>query len=84
MGKYDKLLSRILKGASDASIRFNDLCNLLQHLGFEKRVQGSHHIFRKQGIEEKINLQRDNSKAKTYQVRQVRAIILKYSLGGKE
>jgi predicted RNA binding protein YcfA (HicA-like mRNA interferase family) len=84
MGKYDKLLSRILKGASDASIRFDDLCNLLQHLGFEKRVQGSHHIFRKQGIEEKINLQRDNSKAKPYQVRQVRAIILKYSLGGKE
>lgn len=83
MGKYDKLLSRILKGGSDAGIRFDDLCKLLQHLGFEKRVQGSHHIFRKQGVEEKINLQRDNSKAKPYQVRQVRVIILKYSLGGK-
>jgi hypothetical protein len=56
-GKYYKLLSRILKGASDASIRFDDLCKLLQHLGFEERIRGSHHIFRKQGVEEKINLQ---------------------------
>jgi hypothetical protein len=84
MGKYDKLLSRILKGASDASIGFDDLCNLLQHLGFEERIRGSHHIFRKQGVEEKINLQREDGKAKPYQVRQVRAIISKYSLGGAE
>jgi len=83
MGKYDKLLLRILQGASDANIRFDDLCKLLQHLGFEERIRGSHHIFRKQGVEEKINLQRDNNKAKPYQVSQVRAIISKYSLGGK-
>jgi hypothetical protein len=30
-----------------------------------------------------INLQREGSKAKVYQVRQVRAIILKYNLGGE-
>ena len=40
-------------------------------------------MFRKGGIEEKINLQRDNDKAKPYQVRQVRAIILKYKLRDK-
>ena len=83
MGKYDKLLLRILQGASDANIRYDDLCNLLKNLGFEERIRGGHHIFRKQGIEEKINLQRDNNKAKPYQVRQVRNIISKYSLGGK-
>ena len=83
MGKYDKLLLRILQGASDANIRYDDLCNLLKNLGFEERIRGGHHIFRKQGIEEKINLQRDNNKAKPYQVRQVRTIISKYSLGGK-
>jgi hypothetical protein len=33
--------------------------------------------------EPKINLQRDDSKAKVYQVRQVRGIILKYKLGGQ-
>jgi predicted RNA binding protein YcfA (HicA-like mRNA interferase family) len=84
MGKYDKLLLQILKGTSDANIRFDDLCKLLQYLGFEERIRGSHHIFRKQGVEEKINLQQDNNKAKPYQVRQVRAVILKYSLGEKE
>jgi len=52
-------------------------------LGFDERIRGSHHIFRKQGLIEKINLQRDGSKAKAYQVRQVRNIILKYNLGGE-
>lgn len=84
MGKYDKLLLKILKGSSDANVRFDDLYKLLQYLGFEERIRGSHHIFRKQGVEEKINLQQDNNKAKPYQVRQVRAVILRYSLGEKE
>lgn len=34
-------------------------------------------------IEEKINLQKDGNKAKPYQVRQVRNIILKYQIRGK-
>lgn len=84
MGKYDKLLLRILSGTSDANIPFNDLCQLLLRMGFEERTRGSHHIFRKQDVEEKINLQRDSNKAKVYQVRQVRAVILKYELGGEE
>ena len=83
MGKYDKLLQQILKGTSDANIAFEDLRGLLLRLGFEERQRGSHHIYRKAGVEEKINIQRDNDKAKVYQVRQVRAIILKYRLGGE-
>ncbi len=81
MGKYEKLLDRILKGASDTNIAFDDLCNLLRRLGFDERTRGSHHIFRKKGIVEKINLQHDGNKAKVYQVRQLRNIILKYKLG---
>ncbi len=81
MGKYEKILLQILRGSSDANIAFTDLFNLLKKLGFEERVRGSHHIFRKKGIIEKINLQRDGSKAKVYQVRQVRNLILKYNLG---
>ncbi len=83
MGKHEKLLSQILQGTSDANISFEDLCNLLKKLGFDERIRGSHHIFRKEGIIEKINLQRDGSKAKIYQVRQVRNVILKYNLGGE-
>jgi predicted RNA binding protein YcfA (HicA-like mRNA interferase family) len=44
----------------------DDLCQLLERLGFEKRVRGTHHLFRKSGVEEKINLQRSDSEAKPY------------------
>lgn len=80
MGKYEKLLLRILQGTSDKNIAFDDLCRLLKRLGFEERIRGSHHMFRKKDVVEKINLQRDDSEAKAYQVRQVRDVILKYNL----
>jgi hypothetical protein len=83
MGAHDKLLGTILRGASDANIAFEDLCQLLRHLGFDERTRGSHHLFRKSGIIELINLQRDGSKAKVYQVRQVRAVLVKYRLAGE-
>lgn len=81
MGKHEKLLSQILKGASDANISFEGLCNLLRNIGFEMRVRGSHHIFTKDRIEEILNLQPKGAKAKPYQVKQVRSILLKYRLG---
>ena len=84
MGKYKRLIEQIVSGRADANISFNDMCNLLIHFGFEMRVSGSHHIFRKTGIEEKINLQKDGSKAKPYQVKQVRQMILKYKIEGIE
>jgi len=84
MGKYNKLTSKILRGNSDATIAFDDIYELLKKLGFQERTRGSHHVFRKKGIEEKINLQRDGSKAKPYQVRQVRSILVKYKLAGDE
>ena len=81
MSKFEKLIAQILTGTSDANIAYKDLCQLLIHLGFEERTKGSHHIFRKSGVDEKINLQKDGNNAKPYQVKQVRAIILKYRLG---
>jgi len=82
MRRYNKLIFQILRGTSDANIAFTDLVNLLKHLGFDMRIKGSHHVFRKDGVIEKVNLQKEGSKAKPYQVRQVRNIILKYKLGG--
>ena len=75
-----KTLRRVLSGTSDAAIRFDELCSLLERLGFDKRVRGSHHLFRKAGVEERINLQREGNNAKPYQVKQVRGVILKYGL----
>lgn len=80
----DKTLAKLLGRTSDANIRFGDLCLLLERLGFDKRVRGSHHLFRMTGVEERINLQSDGTHAKPYQVRQVRAIVLKYKLGGQD
>jgi virulence-associated protein VapD len=82
MGKHGKLAERIPQGASDANLGFDDIRMFLRRLGFEERIRGSHHIFRKPGIEEKLNLQRDGAKAKPYQVKQVRVLILKYRLPG--
>ncbi len=83
MGRQEKLLIQILTGQSDANINFQGLVRLMQRLGFDKRISGDHHIFRKEGVLEKVNLQKEGNKAKPYQVRQVRNIILKYKLGVK-
>jgi hypothetical protein len=83
MSKYDKLLIQVLRGASDANISFDGLCGLMRSLGFDERIRGSHHIYSKEGVEEIVNLQPLGSRAKAYQVKQVRGIILKYKLGGE-
>ncbi len=80
MTQRQKFISKILAGTSDANIVFGDLCGLLESMGFEKRIKGSHHIFFKSDVEEIINLQPIGSKAKAYQVKQVREIIVKYKL----
>ena len=83
MGKFEKVLHRVLSEKSDANIHFDDLCLLLKRLGFEERIHGSHHNFRREGVQKILTLQPHGNKAKTYQVRQVREIILEYGLGGK-
>ncbi len=81
MGKWSKLRQKVLLGDSDANIAFDDLCHLLRRLGFAERISGSHHIFSQSGVEEIINIQPKGGMAKTYQVGQVRDMILKYRLG---
>ena len=81
MNRHERLLQTILGGRSDANIRFADLRALMQHLGFEERIRGSHHLFDKVGIVEIVNLQSRGGHAKPYQVKQVRQLILKYRLG---
>lgn len=75
-----KTLDRILRGTSDANIRFDDVRRLLKGLGFEERIRGDHHIFTRDSIEEILNLQPRGSLAKAYQVKQVRNMIIRYRL----
>ena len=81
MSKTDKIRTKVLFGDSDANIDFDDLCKLLVSMDFTERIKGSHHIFTKTGIEEIINIQPRKNRAKAYQVKQVRDLILKYRLG---
>ena len=76
-----RIIDKVLSGLSDKNIRFEDLRKLLLFLGFEERIKGDHHIFTRADILEILNIQslRDR-KAKAYQVKQVRSVILKYKL----
>ncbi len=80
MGKHDRLLIKILTASSDNNIRFEAVCQLLILLGFTNRITGSHHIFFKDHVEDIINLQEKNDKAKGYQIKQIRELIIKYKL----
>ena len=81
MSKSEKIREKILFGNSDENIVFDELRKLLNALGFAERIKGSHHIFTHNRVEEIINIQPKNNKAKAYQVKQVRNVILKYRLG---
>jgi hypothetical protein len=83
VSQQDKILAKIQSGTSDTDIPFAQMWQLLYSLGFDERIRGNHRIFVKQGVEEILNLQHKIGKAKSYQVKQVRAVIIKYQLGIK-
>ena len=56
MSHLDALFARVRDGHGDASIRFDALRTLLDALGFLERIRGSHHIFRRAGVREILNL----------------------------
>jgi predicted RNA binding protein YcfA (HicA-like mRNA interferase family) len=77
--KNRKLLLKILSGSKN--IKFLDFIKLVEGFGFIfDRKNGSHHIYKKDGIEELINLQNVQGEVKTYQIRQFLYIIEKYNL----
>lgn len=84
MSKIQKLLLKILRGTSDSNIEFEELRTLLLFLGFDERIKGSHHIFTKDNVIEIINIQPLGNKAKNYQLKQVRNLVLKYKMALKD
>ncbi len=78
MPNHERLLERIFSGQSDSNIRFSSLCGLLRRMGFNERIIGSHHVFKKPGVRERINIQPIGSNAKGYQVKQIREIFEDY------
>ncbi len=68
MGKYDKLLLKILSGTFDSNIQFTGLCQLLHRLDFHARIKGDHHILTRRGINEIIDIQPKDMKGKALPV----------------
>lgn len=80
MSKLEKILAGLLRGTADHNLAFADLRYVLDQLDFEERVKGDHFIFTRPDVAEIINLQPIGNKAKAYQVKQVRNLVLKYKL----
>ncbi|MEI7767458.1 MAG: type II toxin-antitoxin system HicA family toxin [Phycisphaerae bacterium] len=81
MASIRKIMDLVCSGRSDTNVRFLDLRRLLTGLGFAERIKGSHHIYSHEAIPEILNLQPvGGGKAKPYQVKQVRQVVLKYGM----
>ena len=76
----DKLIEKARN--NPAGVRFRELCHLAVHMGFIKRDgKGSHVVYEKEGVVEILTFQNRKGMAKTYQVKQLLAVIEKYGLG---
>jgi predicted RNA binding protein YcfA (HicA-like mRNA interferase family) len=74
-----KILEKALAGSKN--IRFNEIVALVEALGFRlSRVSGSHHIFVHPQVQELVNLQEVDGKAKPYQIRQLLGLVERYNL----
>lgn len=80
MGKFEKLIAKLLRGKSDNNFDFDEIRHLLLKLGFTERIKASHHIYTRDGMDEIINLQPKQGKAKAYQIKQIRNLIVQYKL----
>jgi hypothetical protein len=78
-----KLLRKALD--SPQNLRFAEATKLTEAFGFYlDRINGSHHIFKRAGISELINLQNVRGMAKPYQVRQLIKLVEKHNLSLSE
>ena len=77
--KRRKLLQKAL--SSPKNIRFNEMVTLAEAFGFRlSRVKGSHYIFVHPQVQELVNLQNVDGKAKPYHIRQFLRLVERYNL----
>jgi predicted RNA binding protein YcfA (HicA-like mRNA interferase family) len=77
--KSRKLLEKALN--SPQSLRFSEVLKLTQAFGFQlDRISGSHHILRRAGIPELVNVQNVRGMSKPYQVRQLLKLVERHNL----
>ena len=75
VSKVSKIYEKVLNGQSDANVSFEDLCYLLERLGFNCRQRGTSHRVYQKGVGF-VNVQPGSAgKAKPYQVAQAREVL---------
>jgi predicted RNA binding protein YcfA (HicA-like mRNA interferase family) len=73
--------SALLDARRDYGHRFADVVGFLRATGWAERTKGSHRIFARPGIPVLLNLQPErDGKAKAYQNRQLRQVLLRFGL----
>ncbi|MBI2940677.1 MAG: type II toxin-antitoxin system HicA family toxin [Chloroflexi bacterium] len=74
-----RLLEKALAGSKN--IRFSEMVALIEAFGFRlARVSGSHHVFVHPQVQELVNLQDVDGKAKLYQIHQFLRLVERYDL----
>ena len=77
--RKQKLLRKALTGSKN--FRFSDMVTLVEAFGFRlSRTSGSHHVFVHAEIDELVNLQEVQGKAKPYQINQFLRLVEKHNL----
>jgi predicted RNA binding protein YcfA (HicA-like mRNA interferase family) len=76
-----KTKAALLDSNKDYGHRFGDVVKFLEASGWNLRIKGDHHIFKRPGLAVLINLQPEsNGRAKAYQIRQIRRAIIQHNL----
>ncbi len=75
MSSRDKLIQRILSGAKNVS--FDEVESLLLWLGFNVKVSGSHHVFRKLSGCCTVSIKK-RSQLLAYQIDDLREVLIKH------
>jgi len=77
----EKVYESVISGKADNNIKYTDFQNLIIDLGFGfMRQKGSHTMYYNPKVNEFMNIQQDGSKAKDYQIKQLRDIIIAHDL----
>ncbi|WP_213105188.1 type II toxin-antitoxin system HicA family toxin [Candidatus Protochlamydia amoebophila] len=71
MSKIEKLIQKIL---NDQSISYEEAEKLLNRLGFDLNVRGSHHVFRKKEYPKNISIKR-RSELLAYQLEDLKEVL---------
>ena len=72
MSAFDKLIKKIF---SNSNVSYKEAEKLLINLGFEFKVKGSHHVFRKKDYPSNITLKK-RKELYSYQINELKQVLI--------